>query len=101
MAEAPTPLRDAEFGHEVRAALALRSQSRIGQDLAEERGGQARYRRDMLATLQRRELLRVAAGFVGEVGKPFAEAHSGERHVRPREGPERLIERSRDFTLVP
>jgi hypothetical protein len=62
----------------------------------------------MLATLQRRELLRVAGQLSDELGMPFAEARANEairgRLVREVEMTSRryaLIERARDFTLVP
>src|SRR3546814_10380382 len=58
--------------------------------------------------LQRRELLRVASQLSDEVGKSFAEAMPQEliqgrlvRAVDMTSGRHALIERSRDFTLVP
>ncbi|MBE1526856.1 type IV secretory pathway VirD2 relaxase [Sphingopyxis sp. OAS728] len=106
--ETPTQLRNAGFGREVRAAQALRRQWLIAEQLAEEQGGQVTYRRGMLAALQRRELLRVAGQLSEELGKPFKEAKSGERiegrfvrTVEMASGRHALVERSRDFTLVP
>src|SRR3546814_8231641 len=62
----------------------------------------------MLASLQRRELLRVADQLSSEVGKPFAEAKLQEpiqgrlvRAVDMTSGRHALVERSRDFVLVP
>src|SRR3546814_6912425 len=70
--------------------------------------GRIVYRRDMLATLQRRELLLGASQLSDEVGKSFAEAMPQEliqgrlvRAVDMTSGRHALIERSRDFTLVP
>lgn len=107
-ADAPAPVRDAGFGREVRAAQALRRQWLIDEQLAETRGGQTLYRTGMIATLQRRELLRVAGQLSEELGLPFAEARAGERvegrfsrAVEMVSGRHALIERSRDFTLVP
>jgi len=104
----PLPLRDAGFGREILAAKAARRQWLIAAGLAEERGGQTTYRRDLLDTLRRRELLRVADQLSGELGKPFVEAGRQERIegklVRAFEmtsGRHALIERARDFTLVP
>ena len=106
--EEPSGVRDAGFGREVRAALALRQQWLLAEQLAEEREGRIVYRKGMLAALQRRELLRIAAQLSDELGKPFAESKSGERVegrlVRPVDmasGRRALVERSRDFTLVP
>ncbi|HVL40006.1 MAG TPA: relaxase/mobilization nuclease RlxS, partial [Fimbriimonadaceae bacterium] len=76
-ASEPLPLREAGFGREVRTALAARQAWLIGEGLAEERGGDIEYRPDALATLRRRELLRVATAFSSELQLPFAEAQEG------------------------
>src|SRR3546814_17637962 len=62
----------------------------------------------MLAALQRRELLRVAGQLSDETGVPFAEARVNEpiqgrlvRAIDMTSARHALIERSRDFTLVP
>jgi type IV secretory pathway VirD2 relaxase len=108
VAEAPVPVRDAGFGHEVRSAQAMRRQWLITEQLADEQDGQTVYRRGMLAALQRRELLRVARQLSDKLGVPFAEAREGEavqgrlvRAVEMTSGRHALIERSRDFPLVP
>ena len=108
VAEAPVPVRDAGFGREVRSAQAMRRQWLITEQLADEQDGQTVYRRGMLAALQRRELLRVARQLSDKLGVPFAEAREGEavqgrlvRAVEMTSGRHALIERSRDFTLVP
>ncbi|MCW0199882.1 relaxase/mobilization nuclease RlxS [Sphingopyxis sp.] len=108
VADRPTPLRDAGFGREVRAAQTLRRQWLVAEQLGEEQDGRTVYRRHMLASLQRRELLRVADQLSGEVGKPFVEAKPQEpiqgrlvRGVDMASGRHALVERSRDFTLVP
>lgn len=108
VADAPMPVRDAGFGREVRTAQAARRQWLIAEQLAEKQDGRTIYRPTMLAALQRRELLRVASRLSEEVGKSFAEAMPQER-IRGRlvrvvemtSGRHALIERSRDFTLVP
>ena len=104
----PIPLRDAGFGHEARLAQAARRQWLIDQELADETGGRTRYRPDMLATLQRRELLKVAGQLSDELGVPFVELRTGARIEgvlrRPVDlvgGRFALIEKSREFTLVP
>lgn len=108
VADAPTPMRDAGFGREVRAAQAQRRQWLVAEQLAEEQGEQTVYRRNMLATLQRRELLRIAGQLSDELGMPFDEVRPNEpingrlvRAVDMMSGRHALIERSRDFTLVP
>ncbi|MCW0197621.1 relaxase/mobilization nuclease RlxS [Sphingopyxis sp.] len=108
VADNPAPLRDAGFGREVRAAQTLRRQWLVAEQLAEEQDGRTVYRPNMLASLQRRELLRVADQLSSEVGKPFAEAKLQEpiqgrlvRAVDMTSGRHALVERSRDFVLVP
>lgn len=107
VADASVPVRDAGFGREVRAAVAARRQWLIAEGLAEEQGGRTVYRPGMIASLQRRELLRVAGQLSEEIGVPFAEVKSGRvegklvRAVEMASGRHALIERSRDFTLVP
>ncbi|MBO9712479.1 relaxase/mobilization nuclease RlxS [Sphingomonas sp.] len=107
-ADRPEPLRDAGFGREVRTALDVRRQWLVEQGLAEERDGQLRVRVNLLAALQRRELLRVADQLSDELGRPFAEARNGERiegrlarRLDLTSGQFALIEKSKEFTLVP
>jgi type IV secretory pathway VirD2 relaxase len=104
----PEPLRDAGFGHDARDAQARRRQWLIAERFAEEQDGRTVYRPGMLAALQRRELVCVAGQLSDELGKPFGEAKAGERiegrlarTVEMASGRHALIERSRDFTLVP
>jgi len=102
------PLRDAGFGREVRIAQTARRQWLIEQELAKEEKGSTRYRPDMLAALQRRELLKIAGQIERELVAPFVDARNGERIegvLRRRidlvSGRFALIEKSREFTLVP
>ena len=104
----PAPLRDAGFGRDARDARARRRQWLIAQGFAEETDGRTTYRPGMGAALQRRELLRVGAQLSREMGMPFAEAESGarvtgvyRRSVELMSGRFALIEKSREFTLVP
>lgn len=67
-----------------------------------------RYRPDMIAQLQRRELLRVAGRLSDELGLWFVEVAPSERiegvlkrSVDLTSGRFALIEKSREFTLVP
>ena len=108
IAPRPEPLRDAGFGHDAREAQARRRQWLIAEQLAEEQDGKTVYRRNMLAILQRRELMRVVGQLSDELGKPFAKIRPQEslqgrlvRAVEMNSGRHALIERSRDFTLVP
>ena len=108
VADSPMPLRDAGFGGEVRGAQTLRRQWLVAEGLADEQDGRTVYRCNMLAVLQRRELLRVASRLSDEIGKPFAEARLREpiqgrliRAIDMMSGRQALVERSRDFVLVP
>ena len=107
-ASEPLPLRDGGFGREVRAAQMVRQAWLVEQDLAEQVGGKMTYRPDMLATLQQREMLMVAKRISDELGKPFEEARQGDRidgvfrrRVDLASGRFALIEKSREFSLVP
>ncbi|WP_449472568.1 relaxase/mobilization nuclease RlxS [Sphingobium chungangianum] len=102
------PLRDAGFGQDAREAQGGRRQWLIAEGLAQETGGLITYRPDMIETLRRRELLRVGAQLSKELGLPFAETGRGgrvagiyRRHVDLLSGRYALIEKSREFTLVP
>ena len=103
--EAP---RDQGFGRELRSALALRRAWLIEQGLGAIEGEQFVCRPDMLAVLQRRELLRVAAGISEETGLEFVPAQPGSRVeglVRRRldlaSGRFAMIENAHEFALVP
>ncbi|HVI98282.1 MAG TPA: relaxase/mobilization nuclease RlxS [Sphingomonas sp.] len=104
----PVPLRDIGFGREVRSALMVRRQWLVEQQLAEGHGNIAKIQPSALAALQRRELLRVAEEISGELAKPFAEARPGDtvegrlaRRVDLASGRFALVEKSREFTMVP
>ncbi|HVJ01860.1 MAG TPA: relaxase/mobilization nuclease RlxS [Sphingomonas sp.] len=106
--DAQVPVRDAGFGRELRAALGARRQWLVEQELADREGDAIRLRAGALATLQRRELLRVAGELSDELGKPFREARTGDtidgvlrRRVDLASGRYALLENSREFTLVP
>jgi len=105
---ATDPLRDAGFGREVRSALAARRQWLIEQQLAAGEGREFRLVRGALDELVHRELNAAGARLSRELGKPFEPARSGDRiegviahRVDLESGPHALVERSRDFTLVP
>jgi type IV secretory pathway VirD2 relaxase len=100
--------RDAGFGHAVNDALERRRQWLIAAGLAEEIAGETIYRPDLLETLRRREILRVGSQLARELGLEFVEPGEGarisgvyRRSVETPGGRLAVIERARDFTLVP
>ncbi len=102
------PVRNAGFGHDLRDAQARRRQWLVAQGFAEEGQAGTAYPGGMIAALQRRELLRVAGQLSDELGMSFKEAGEGARingvYRRPVDlvsGRFAVIERARDFTLVP
>jgi hypothetical protein len=108
VASAPEPVRDAGFGHDLRDAHARRRQWLVAQGFAEETGSGTTFPSGMIAALQRRELLRVAEQLSEDLKLPFRETAEGgrvegvyRRSVDLVSGRFALIERSRDFTLVP
>ena len=107
-AETPVPLRDAGFGREARQALDRRRPWLIEQDLARDEQDRTIYRANILGLLRRRELNRVAGQFSRELGLDYAEVRSGERiegvyrrSIELASGRFAVIEKSREFTLVP
>lgn len=104
----PVPLRDAGFGHDVGEAQKRRRQWLIAQQLATETEGRTFYPPDFIETLRRRELLRIGGQLSSDIGMPFVETGPGSRvdgiYRRPVDtlgGRYALIEKSREFTLVP
>ncbi|HEY5238259.1 MAG TPA: relaxase/mobilization nuclease RlxS [Rhizomicrobium sp.] len=105
---APIPLREAGFGREVSDALAQRRQWLIARELARVDGDNIVYRAGLLKELTRREIVRVGAQLSSELGVPFAETRQGDRvegiyrrKVELISGSFALIQKSREFTLVP
>jgi len=108
VADAKTPTRDAGFGRDVRDALVQRRQWLIEQELAREEQDRVIYRGNLLALLRRRELARVGAQLSAELGLHYTEPYPGEgiegiyrRRLDLASGRYALIEKSREFTLVP
>lgn len=100
--------RDKGFGHEVRNAMALRQRWLIDEELADAAGEGVTYRRGAFAALQRRELLRLARLISNETGKQFSETKTGEpiegklsRRIDAAGGRYALVEKAKEFTLVP
>lgn len=107
-AGAAQPFRDAGFGRDVRMAMTARRQWLIEQQLASGEGSAFRLGRGALDELGRRELRDAGTRLSQQVGKPFEPARNGERiegviarRVDLESGSYALVERSRDFTLVP
>jgi hypothetical protein len=109
VSDAQTPIYNVGFGKEVKAALLQRRQWLQSQGLGEKgEFGLWKLSPNMLDTLRRRELLRVAGQLSGELGLNFVESRNGDRiegivrrHVDLAQGRFALIEKSREFTLVP
>lgn len=95
-------------GREVQAALAQRRQWLIAQDLAHEEAGRSVFRANLLDLLRRRELARVPGQLSEELGLDYVEIRTGariegvyRRAVDLASGRFAVIEKSREFTLVP
>jgi type IV secretory pathway VirD2 relaxase len=108
VAAEPVPLRDAGFGAAARDAQRLRQRWLIDEGLAGEGSGEPVFRPDLVAVLRRRELRRVARQLSDELGLRFAETQPGDavdgilrRHVDLASGRFAVVEKSREFTLVP
>lgn len=108
VADRAEPLRDVGFGREVREAQARRRQWLIQQDFARQEQDRTVYRANMLGLLRRRELARVAGQLSEELGLSYVEMRSGDRvdgvyrrHADLASGRFAVIEKSREFTLVP
>lgn len=108
VADNPEPLRHSGFGRDVREAMDRRRQWLIAEDLAHEKQNRIVYRANMLAILRRRELARVAGQLSDELGFAYVETRPGEplegtlrRSLELASGKYAVIEKSREFTLVP
>lgn len=101
-------IRDAGYGREVRTALAARRQWLIEQQLADGERSAFRYRDGALDSLRQCELREAGERIGTGLGKHFEPARMGERiegviarRVDLESGSFAVVERSRDFTLVP
>lgn len=99
-------IRDAGFGHEAHAALSRRRQWLIAEGFAEAVDGRTVYRADMLTALARRELAKVGCNIARETGLAYAEAGGKiegtyRRSIELTSGKYAMIEKSREFSLVP
>jgi hypothetical protein len=108
VAKIPETLVPAGMGSEVGSALRARRQWLLDQGFAREEGGRIAYARNLLQTLERRELAKVAAQIASETGLGYAEIKQGDRltgtyrrMLTLSSGRFALIERAHDFSLVP
>ena len=103
-----TPMWDSGFGSEARQALGRRQQWLIEQGLIQREAGMIVFRANLLATLAKREVAAKGQELAAKGGTSFHMPQDGERitgrykgAVELVSGKYALIERSRDFTLVP
>jgi type IV secretory pathway VirD2 relaxase len=108
VAKAPEAIAPTGMGSEVGASLRARRQWLLDQGLAREQDGRIVYARNLVQTLERRELAEVGARIAGETGLGYAEVKRGDRlsgtyrrTLTLTSGRFALIERGRDFALVP
>lgn len=108
VAERPEPLRASGFGREAEDTIERRRRWLMQQGLARERDGRTVYQRNLLRELRRREVSVAADRLSKELGKPFAAPLDGERiegvyrrPLRLASGKFAVIEKSKEFTLVP
>jgi Protein of unknown function (DUF3363) len=108
VARSPEALGPTGMGTEVETALRTRRQWLLERGFAREQEGQVRYVRDLLRTLEARELSRTAADISARTGLAHIEVKAGDkvtgvyrRMLTLNSGRYALIERSRDFALVP
>ncbi|KTE04319.1 conjugal transfer protein TraI [Sphingopyxis sp. H038] len=108
VADTQLPLREAGFGKETSGALAIRRQWLLDGGFAVRQGERVIVRNGALDELCQLEIRSRADVLAREIGKPFAEPRHGERIEGRLVGPvdllsgrHALVERSRDFVLVP
>ena len=108
LAKTPEVLGPTGMGAEVETALRARRQWLIEQGLAREQEGQVRYARELLRTLEVRELAKAAADISARTGLEHLKVRAGDnltgvyrRMLTLNSGRFALIERSHDFALVP
>lgn len=96
------------LGSEAGVALRARRQWLLEQGLAREQEGRIVYARNLLQTLERRELAEVGARIAGDTGLGYSEIKPGDRltgtyrrMLTLNSGRFALIERAHDFSLVP
>ncbi|MEQ8178554.1 MAG: relaxase/mobilization nuclease and DUF3363 domain-containing protein [Nitratireductor sp.] len=108
LAKEPATLRGERFGAESAQALHRRQEHLMEQGLAERDGKTIRYQRNLLRALRQRELAAAGEKLAKETGFAFVETRDGDRidgvYKRPihlASGKFAIIEKSKEFTLVP
>jgi len=108
LAKEPLALRGDRFGAEVTQALRQRQEHLAEQGLAVRQGASWRYQRNLLHLLRRRELAAAGEKIAKGTGLTFVEAQDREqiagvytRPVRLASGKFAVIEKLKEFTLVP
>jgi type IV secretory pathway VirD2 relaxase len=108
VARSPEVIASIGAGSEFEGALRLRRQWLVERGLAREQGGRIVYARDLLQTLERRELAEVGARMMRETGLDYTETKPADRitgtyrrTLTLSSGRFALIERAHDFSLVP
>lgn len=102
-------LSPAGFGQQVRDAMDQRREHHVEQrDATRARDGRVFYRRNLLATLRERDLVRAGSELADGKGLPFRAAADGESvsgkftgTVQLSSGKFAVVEKSHEFTLVP
>lgn len=101
-------LSETGFGSEAREALDRRTERLVEEGLAQRRNNRILFTRDLLATLEARELEREAQMIAKGSGLPYRRLIAGERvsgtyrrALDLSSGRYALIENAREFTLVP
>ena len=102
-------LSPAGFGEQVREAMERRRETLIDRgDAIRQTDGRIAYRRNLIATLQEREVARTGVALAEERAKPFRAAADGETvagtftgTVQLSSGKFAIVEKSQEFTLVP
>ena len=102
------PLAPTGFGREISEALARRRTHLKTIGMAQESGAQTIYQRDLLRTLERRELSNAADQIALETSRAYKETKTGDRvegvyrqRIELASGPFAVIEKSKEFRLVP
>ncbi|ABD89092.1 DUF3363 domain-containing protein [Rhodopseudomonas palustris] len=105
----PADLVAAGFGQEVQQAMDRRREHLIGQgDATRHADGRMLYRRNLLATLEQREVISTGTALAASQSLPFRAAGEGEtvqgvfkQTVELSSGKFALVENAHEFTLVP
>ncbi|MCZ4072141.1 relaxase/mobilization nuclease domain-containing protein [Agrobacterium sp. LMR679] len=105
---ASAELADGGFGGEVKAAMEVRTERLVEEGLASHDDEGVTFRRNLLTTLRRKELERVAGNLSADTGLPWKQAEAGEhvsgiyrQRVTLASGRYAMIDDGLGFQLVP